>query len=127
MNQKYLYPDANALENTDNFNENVPATQKDTSDEGPEKEMSELNYPTEAPPFSAVIALEIIARRTSIKRETLLGRHRQALTRTQHPPIKIDEDHEERVPCTLVPEGDQNYERDILVVSHNNISRTENI
>ena len=57
-----------------------------------------------------------------------IGRHRQAVTRTQHPPMEIDEYHNERVCCTLVPEFDQIHEKDSLAaVSHNKTSQATDI
>ena len=61
-----------------------------------------------------------------MKHDTSLGRHRQTLTITQHPPKKMDEGHVERVPCTLVPESDQMYQKDRPIVSHNNARRMMN-
>ena len=125
VNQMEFYPDANAVE-VDIFDKNQPGTQKDTSDEEAEKETIEINHPTESPTFSNVCAPEVIARRTSMKHDTFLDRHRQTLTITQHPPNERNEDHVERVPCTLVPESDQMYRKDSHIVSHNNARRMTN-
>ena len=40
--------------------------------------------------------------------------------------MELDEDHKERVRCTLVPEVDQNYRGDNLAVSHSNTRQTNN-
>ena len=61
---------------------------------------------------------------TRMEIDTLPGRHRQAKTRTQQPPM---EDHDQRVPCTLVRKGDQNHEGDNPAVSRSNTSRTTDI
>ena len=120
VNRKNLYPDANAIEDADFFDENLPSVQEE-SDEEPE-EMADINHGAETRPFSDVYAPEVVAPRTSIKHETPIDRHREALTRTQQPPMEIDEDHDDRVPCTLVPGVDQNHERDSIPVSYDNTS-----
>ena len=80
------------------------------------------NRQTASPPFSDVYAPE-----GHQPNAIPFGRHRQALIKTQHPPMVMDENHNERVPCTLVPECDQNYGRDNPALSHNNNKRTKNI
>ena len=92
VNQKDLYLDANALEDADIFEENLPVTQDDTSDEQPEEEVTESDQQNESPPFPDVYEPEIFTRRTSIRRDTPLGRQKQSLIRTQHPPMEIDEE-----------------------------------
>ena len=126
VNQKDMDPNADAVESADIFDENLPVTQGDTSGENPEEETTPINHQTESSTVSEVYAPEIIARRTSIKRDNAFGRHRQTLTRTQHPLMEIDENHDQRVPCTLVPEEDQNYGRDNPAVSHNNTREMAN-
>ena len=37
--------------------------------------------------------------------------------------MEIDENHDERVPCTRVPGTDQNHARNSPAVSHNNTSQ----
>ena len=127
VEQKELYPDANAIENMDIFDENLPTTQENTSEEEPEEKTTELKHQTESLSFSFVRLPEVIVRRTSTKGDTPLGRHRQALNRTQHPIIEIVENHDKRVPSILIQESNQNHERDSAVVSHKNTIRTMEI
>ena len=127
VNQMDLYPDANAVEDADIFDENLPPTQEDNSDKEPQEETTEINRQTESPTFSDVYAPGVIARRASIKSDTPLGWQKEAITRTQLPPKEKVEDRDERVPCSLVAEVDQKYGSDIPAVSHNNTKRTMNI
>ena len=125
FNQNDLYTDANAVEDAYIFDENLPATQEDTSDEELEKEADEINHQTELPPFSHVYTPEVNARWTSIKHDDPLGRHRQSLARTQHPPMEIDEDHDERSPCTLDRAEKQIYDENSPTTSQNNTDQKQ--
>ena len=125
-NRKDLCTDASAVEGAHIFDKNLPVTHKDTSDEESEGKTFQINHQIESPTFSEVYAPEVFARRASIKRDTPLGRHRQTLNRTQHPPMEIDENQGERVPWTLVPERDQNYERNSPDVSHKSTRHMKN-
>ena len=86
--------------------------------------MAEIDHGTETPPLSEVYATKVVFRRPWIKRDTPLGRHRYTLTRNQNPPMEINEYHDERMRCTLLPEGDQNHKRDKPAVSHINTRRS---
>ena len=123
VNQKVIYHDASAVEDEDFFDENPPPAPEEQSDAEP-KETADVNQRTETLQFSDVYATEVVGRRTSVRRSTPFGRYRLALTRTQHALLEIDEDHDEQKPCTLVPEVEQNYEKDNPVVSEKNTSRT---
>ena len=126
-NQMYVYPDANAKDDAIILDKNLPITQEDSNAEQPEDETTEINHQTESPTFSDVHTPEFVARMISSKCDTPRGRHRQAITRTQLRPMEIDEDHDDRVPCTLVAEGDQSYKRDNPAVSHKKPRRRRNI
>ena len=123
VNQNDFYRDANSVEDADNFDENLPTKPDGTSDEEPEEGVVEIKHGIETPPLSDVYAPEVVARMTSYKHDTHLDRHRQTLTRTQHAPMEIDENYDERMPCTLILQDDQNHERENSAVSHNNTSR----
>ena len=67
VNQNNLYPDANSVEDADNFDENLPTKPDDTIDEEPEKGVAEIKHGTETRPLSDVYAPEVVARMTSYK------------------------------------------------------------
>ena len=96
--QRDLYSDADAVKDAEIFDENLPATQQDTSDEHSEKETPEINYRTESTPFSDLYAPERRTQGTAITCDAALGKLRQASTKTQHPPMEIEEDYDKRVP-----------------------------
>ena len=76
------------MEDADVFDEIVPATQGETADEEPEKVTTQIKHQIESPTFSDVYAPEVIARITPIKLDPILGRLRQTLNRTKHPPME---------------------------------------
>ena len=111
-----VYPEANAVEGAAIFDENLPPTQ--TKDEEPEEKITAINHQSETPTFSDIHAREVNARRMSVKRDSPQGRHRFALTRTQHTPSEKDEYHDERVSCTLSSQTDQICKKKTVLLSH---------
>ena len=95
VNQKHLYPDANAA---DNFDENLPSAPDDASNDKPEQEMAEANRGSETPTFYDINRPEVAARRTEIRHDTPLSRHRQILGRSQNAPIEPDGNQHEHMP-----------------------------
>ena len=89
VNQKYLYPDGNAVEDADILDENLRSAPGDASDDETTEEKAQINYRNEMPTFSDCYVQEVVARRTAIKRDTPLGTRRQTLARFQHPPMEI--------------------------------------
>ena len=51
--------------------------------------MDETNLGRETPIICDVCSPENVIRRTAIRRDTPLGRHRQTLARSQHAPMEI--------------------------------------
>ena len=98
VNQKVLCPDAKAVEDAIIFDENPTSVQEEKSDDEPE-EMADINQKTEKPSTSDADTPKTVARRTSINFDTF------------------------RLPCTLVPKGDQNHKRDNSAGSHKNSCR----
>ena len=78
---KERYTDANALQDTNLLDKNLSSVLEE-NDEEPD-EMTNMNRGIETPQFSDVYAAVVVDRRKSIKRDTPVGRQRQALTRTQ--------------------------------------------
>ena len=79
VNQKDLCLDANAVENSESFNEKLSSAPDDTSDDKIEKETTEINTGNETTSLSGVYHPEDVSRRTAIKRDTPVGRQRQTL------------------------------------------------
>ena len=93
--------------NADVFGEDLPCIQEYIIDEKSGEGTTQINHQTESQPFSEVYSPKVFARRTSFKRDTPLGMQRQASTRNQQTAMETDEDPDERLPCTLVREGDK--------------------
>ena len=63
VNEKDLYLDANAVNDADIFNQNIPFAPEEENDEEPD-EMVDINHETRAPSLSDVYSPEVVARRT---------------------------------------------------------------
>ena len=74
--QKDLHLDKNVVEDAESLEENLPSATNDVSDDEKEKEKAEMNPRTKTLTFSEVYVPDVVARRTAIRRDTTLGRHR---------------------------------------------------
>ena len=63
------------------------------------KNMAKINS-GKKPMFSDAYFQESVARRTAMKRNTSLGGHEQTTAQSQHPPMEIDWNQDEQVPCS---------------------------
>ena len=95
LNQKDLYPDADVIEDTNNFDENLPPLSDNERDNQFDEPTEEINPGNTTPTICDVYVPEVVARRAPIKRQTL--------ARSRHPPMESDEPTDERVSYTPVP------------------------
>ena len=124
LNQKDSYPDGDAVEDADIFDANQQSAAREASGNETKKEMAEINPRNETPYFAHVYIPEIVACRTTIKRDILFGIERRTSARSQYPPMGIDRNQYEGLPCTSIPVGDENLERVSTAASSDNKSQT---
>ena len=103
VNQKELYPDTDAIEDTDNFDENLPPLSENESYNDFEEPREEIYPGYKTPTFSDVYVPEVLACRAAIQRDTPFGRQPHTLAQSRHSPMKIDEPTDEQMSYTAVP------------------------
>ena len=105
VSEKELYPDAEAIEDGDIFDANIPSATYNASHNGPEREMAEIYLGAGTPTVTDIFVPDDVACKIATKLDTPLGRQRQTIAQSQHPQMEIERSRDEGVPCTLLPES----------------------
>ena len=103
VKQKELYLDTEAIRDTDSFDEKLPPLPNNESDTEVEKPRDRINPGNTSPFFSDIYVPKVVTRRPVIRRDTPMGKQKQTMARSRHPPMEIDGPTDERVSYTPVP------------------------